>query len=212
MVDRRDPAGAQHARDLGEVSGLVAGRDVHEDVERPDGVHAPVGDARDRGAVGQDVLDVARVAQPLGHEVERALGDVDEHEALRPRREQDAPAPAARPDLDDGAAGGDGGEEDLVDERLLPLLRGRPLLAHPRPVPAVPPPPVLVGGVVAPRAVGGAVDPAGALDVEHRVLHALPDAPGGAQRDVGRDVARAELAHAADERRDEGRGLHDPRR
>ena len=46
VVDRRDPAGAQHARDLGEVARLVAGRDVDEHVEGPDGVHARVGDAR----------------------------------------------------------------------------------------------------------------------------------------------------------------------
>ena len=65
----------------------------------------------------------ARLAQALGHEVERALGDVDEHEALAPRREQHAPAPAARPDLDDGPARRDRGEQDLVDERLLPALR-----------------------------------------------------------------------------------------
>ena len=48
--------------------------------------------------------------------------------------------------------------------------------------------------------MGGTEDAARALDLEHRVLHPLADAARGAQRDVGREVARAELAHTAGER------------
>src|SRR5919199_2447482 len=152
--------------------------------------------------------DVAGVRESLAHELERALGDIDEDQPLRARCEHDAPAPAAGADLEHGAARGDRGEEDLVDERLLPLVRGGPLLAEPRPVPAVPALPVLGGGVVAPRAVGRAEHAARALDLEQRVLEALAEAPRRAQAGLGRDVARAEPAHAVGEGLEQRRALH----
>src|SRR4051812_21126458 len=181
VVDRGDPAWPQDALDLGEITGLVGRRDVDEHVERPDRVDARVGDAGERRAGRQHVVDVVGAGKPLGEEVERALRDVDEHQPLRARLEDHAPPPAAGADLDDRPAGGDLREEDLVDERLLPRLGGGPLLAEARPVPPVPALAVLAGAVVAPRAVRGAEDAARALDVQHRVLHALAEPAGGAQ-------------------------------
>jgi hypothetical protein len=212
VKERRDAARAQDPRDLVEVARLVHRRDVDEDVERPHRVHARVGDADQRRAGRQHVLDVAGAAEALGDEVERALGDVDQDQPLCARLQHDAPPAAAGPDLDHRAARRDGGEEHLVDHRLLPGLRRRPLLAEARPVPLVPAAPVLGGRVVAPAPVGRAEHAARALDLEQRVLQVLAGAARRPQRELGGDVARAEAAHATAEGGEAGGGAHGPRR
>ena len=130
MVDRGRPSGTQDPGDLREVARLVHRGHVDEDVERPHHVDGGVGHAGQVRPAGQDEGDVVGAGEARPAQLERLRRHVDEDRVGGARHEDVAPAAAARADLEHGPPGRDAGQEDLVDERRLPVGRLGPLLSR----------------------------------------------------------------------------------
>lgn len=143
---------------------------MNEGIEGPDGVKRGRCDVAQSGAVGADIGDVLGIAEQLAAKLERGVGDVDEDQALSELVEGCRPAPGPGADLEDSATGGNNGHEDVIDQGLLPLRGGSPLLASPAPLPVRPHLAIPRHRVLRPAAMRRAEDTAAPLDGEHLVI------------------------------------------
>jgi hypothetical protein len=92
MYDRQ-AFGREDARNLAQISRLVAWREVDKDIERPHGLDAAVLDAGQIAAGRAHVLDAVVIPKTLSTQLKWPLADINEYEARWLSTSDQRPAP-----------------------------------------------------------------------------------------------------------------------